>query len=432
MTGVIDLMRSNLISDDLYSRAVQLIPGGVNSPVRAFRSVGLSPHFIKAGHGCRIIDEDGNEFIDYVCSWGPLILGHAHPEVLESIAATMKDGTSFGAPTRREVEMAELIAALVPSIEMVRLVSSGTEATMSAIRLARGYTGRDKIIKFSGCYHGHSDGLLAKAGSGAATFSIPDSLGAPKALIEKTIVIPYNDIEATRTQFECQPNEIAAIIVEPIAGNMGVAVPAPGFLNGLRKICDEYGALLIFDEVISGFRVALGGAQELYGITPDLTCLGKIIGGGLPVGAFGGPRKIMEFLAPVGGVYQAGTLSGNPLAVAAGLTTLAILKRDNPYPELEKKSASLANGLAKIFSDKGLLYTINRVGSLLSVFFDIESVGNYEDAVNANKSRFNSFFAKMLDQGIYLAPSAFEAWFISVAHSYEDINHTLECAEKSV
>ncbi len=425
-------MRNNVISEELYSRAVELIPGGVNSPVRAFRSVGLHPRFIKSGNGCHILDEDGNSFIDYVCSWGPLILGHAHPEVLKALEITMKDGTSFGAPTRCEIEMAELISELVPSIEMVRLVSSGTEATMSAIRLARGYTGRDKIIKFSGCYHGHSDGLLAKAGSGAATLSIPDSLGAPRALVEQTIVVPYNDLESVQKCFEALPTEIATIIVEPIAGNMGIASPAPGFLQGLRDVCSKYGALLIFDEVISGFRVALGGAQELYKVRPDLTCLGKIIGGGLPVGAFGGRREIMEFLAPVGGVYQAGTLSGNPLAVAAGLTTLRILKRDNPYPLLEEKSGRLANGLAKTFSAKGVKYAINRVGSLLSVFFDIESVCNYEEAVNANKSMFNSFFANMLDQGVYLAPSAFEAWFVSVAHTIEDIDYTLECAERSI
>jgi glutamate-1-semialdehyde 2,1-aminomutase len=425
-------MGNNVVSEELYSRAVELIPGGVNSPVRAFRSVGLHPRFIKSGSGCRVVDEDGNSFIDYVCSWGPLILGHAHPEVLEALAVTMKDGTSFGAPTRREIEMAELIVELVPSIEMVRLVSSGTEATMSAIRLSRGYTGRDKIIKFSGCYHGHSDGLLAKAGSGAATFSIPDSLGAPKALVEQTIVVPYNDLEAVKSCFDAAPNDIAAIIVEPVAGNMGVAPPIPGFLKGLRDVCSKYGALLIFDEVISGFRVSLGGAQELYKVTPDLTCLGKIIGGGLPVGAFGGPRRIMELLAPVGGVYQAGTLSGNPLAVAAGLTTLKILKRDNPYPLLEEKSQRLADGLGKTFSSKGINHVINRVGSLLSVFFDSRSVCNYEEAMAANRMSFNSFFANMLDQGIYLAPSAFEAWFMSIAHKIEDIDYTLECAEKSI
>jgi glutamate-1-semialdehyde 2,1-aminomutase len=328
--------------------------------------------------------------------------------------------------------MAELISELVPSIEMVRLVSSGTEATMSAIRLARGYTGREKIVKFSGCYHGHSDGLLAKAGSGAATFSIPDSLGAPKSLVEQTIVLPYNDLEGVRECFQSMPGQIAAIIVEPIAGNMGVVKPLAGFLEGLRDICSSNGSLLIFDEVISGFRVALGGAQELYGVIPDLTCLGKIIGGGLPVGAFGGPRKIMEFLAPVGGVYQAGTLSGNPLAVSAGLATLRILKRDNPYPSLEEKSSRLTRGLAEILSRKSLKNTVNRLGSLFSVFFDMESVTNYEEAIKADKSRFNTFFAKMLDQGIYLAPSAFEAWFVSTAHSDQDIDYTLNCAERSL
>ncbi len=426
------MTRSNSISEELYARAIKRIPGGVNSPVRAFRSVGLKPRFIKSGKGCKIVDEDGNTYIDYVCSWGPLILGHAHPEILEALASTMSEGTSFGAPTRREVEMAELIADLVPSIEMVRLVSSGTEATMSAIRLARGYTAREKIIKFSGCYHGHSDALLAKAGSGVATFSIPDSLGAPKALVEQTIVLPYNDMESARKCFELLPNDIAAVIVEPVAGNMGVVVPKIGFLEGLRKLCSGYGSLLIFDEVISGFRVAIGGAQELYGVHPDLTCLGKIIGGGLPVGAFGGPRDIMEFLAPVGGVYQAGTLSGNPLAVAAGLTTLKILKRDNPYPLLEQRSEQLAKGLERIFSEKGEKHIINRVGSLLSIFFGIDSVSNYEEAMNANKSKFTAFFSKMLDQGIYPAPSAFEAWFLSVAHADSDIDYTLECAEKSV
>ena len=425
-------MGNNTISEELYSKAVELIPGGVNSPVRAFRSVGLHPRFIKSGSGCRVMDEDGNSFVDYVCSWGPLILGHAHPEVLEALALTMKDGTSFGAPTRREIEMAELIAELVPSIEMVRLVSSGTEATMSAIRLARGYTGRDKIVKFSGCYHGHSDGLLAKAGSGAATFSIPDSLGAPKSLVEQTIVLPYNDIESMGRCFEEFGSEIAAVIVEPVAGNMGVVCPVPGFLRGLRDICSKSGALLIFDEVISGFRVGLGGAQELYKVLPDLTCLGKIIGGGLPVGAFGGPRRIMELLAPVGGVYQAGTLSGNPLAVSAGLTTLKILKRDNPYPSLENKSARLADGLGKILSAKGLQFSINRVGSLLSVFFGVDEVNNYEDAGKADRSVFNSFFSNMLERGVYLAPSAFEAWFVSAAHLGADIEFTLECAEKSI
>ena len=348
----------NSHSIDLYSKAQKLIPGGVNSPVRAFKSVGLNPHFIKSAKGSRIIDEDGNEFIDFVCSWGPLILGHCNPEVLEAIEKTMRDGTSFGAPTKREIEMAETICSLVPSVEMVRLVSSGTEATMSAIRLARGFTGRDLIIKFSGCYHGHSDSLLARAGSGAATFSIPDSLGVPSGVVAQTLVATYNDLDETREKFRQFPGKIAAVIVEPVAGNMGVVLPKKGFLEGLRKLCSDNDSVLIFDEVMTGFRVALGGAQELYGVQPDMTCMGKVIGGGLPVAAFGGAKNIMECLAPVGGVYQAGTLSGNPLAVAAGIETLRILKRDNPYQDLENKSKALEMGLKKIFDQKNIDHCI--------------------------------------------------------------------------
>lgn len=423
---------NNSDSIGLYDKACKLIPGGVNSPVRAFKSVGLNPHFIKSGKGCRIVDEDGNEFIDFVCSWGPLILGHCHPEVIDSIEKTLRDGTSFGAPTKREIEMAETICSMVPSVEMVRLVSSGTEATMSAIRLARGFTGRDMIIKFSGCYHGHSDSLLARAGSGAATFSIPDSLGVPQCVVEQTIVAPYNNLDETQEKFELYPGKIAAVIVEPVAGNMGVVLPKPGFLEGLRRLCDEFGAVLIFDEVMTGFRVSKGGAQELYGVKPDLTCLGKVIGGGLPVAAFGGQKKIMDFLAPVGGVYQAGTLSGNPLAVAAGLSTLKILLRDDPYKALETKSESLENGLRKILEQKNIQYTINRVGSMMSVFFHPGPVENYEQALNSDKRNFNIFFANMLNRGIYLAPSAFEAWFVSAAHSMDDIELTLKCAQDSL
>ncbi len=419
-------------SISLFEKACELIPGGVNSPVRAFKSVGLKPHFIKSGKGCRIVDEDGNEFIDYVCSWGPLILGHCHPEVLDSLARVMRDGTSFGAPTKREIEMAEIICSMIPSIEMVRLVSSGTEATMSAIRLARGFTGRDMIIKFSGCYHGHSDSLLARAGSGAATFSIPDSLGVPSCVVEQTLVAPYNDLDATREKFELCPDRIAAIIVEPVAGNMGVVPPSPGFLQGLRKLCDEYASVLIFDEVMTGFRVSKGGAQELYGITPDLTCLGKVIGGGLPVAAFGGSRKIMECLAPVGGVYQAGTLSGNPLAVAAGLATLKTLMRDDPYHDLEQKSARLENGIRNILDKNKIKNKINRVGSMMSVFFHPGPIENYDQVLSSDKQKFNRFFASMLEQGIYLAPSAFEAWFISTAHSIDDIDLTIKCAQDSL
>jgi len=419
-------------SESLFHEAKAVIPGGVNSPVRAFKAVGLPPRFIRSGKGSKIVDEDGNTFIDYVGSWGPLIIGHAHPEVLEAVEFAMKSGTSFGAPTRREVEMARTIGDMVPSIEMVRLVNSGTEAAMSAIRLARGYTGRDRIIKFSGCYHGHSDSLLARAGSGAATFAIPDSLGVPRNVVDQTVVVPFNDLEAVRGQIEENPNRLAAVVVEPVAGNMGVVPPKEGFLQGLRDLCSRDGALLIFDEVITGFRVGPGGAQELYGIKPDLTCLGKIIGGGLPAAAFGGPRTIMEYLAPVGGVYQAGTLSGNPLAVAAGLATLKILKRDNPYPQLEKKAAALANGMNEILTRKSIPHTVNRVGSMLSLFFHPGPVTCYEEALQADKEAFRHFFGKMLDNGVYLAPSPFEAWFVSASHTDDDIERTLEAVQKSV
>jgi glutamate-1-semialdehyde 2,1-aminomutase len=387
---------------------------------------------IRSGKGVRVVDEDGNEFIDYVGSWGPLILGHAHPEVLDALGEAMQNGTSFGAPTRREVEMAHTIVDLVPSIEMVRLVNSGTEATMSAIRLARGVTGRDLIVKFSGCYHGHNDGLLAKAGSGAATFAIPDSLGVPAGVVQQTMVFPYNDLDGLTRYLEAHPEAVAAIIVEPVAGNMGVVPPQEGFLEGLRKLCTQFGTLLIFDEVITGFRLGLDGAQGRFGITPDLTCMGKIIGGGLPLAAFGGPRRIMEQLAPVGGVYQAGTLSGNPLAVAAGLATLKILKRDNPYAELERKAAMLTDGLAGILNEKGIPHTINRVGSMFSLFFHPGPITSYEEALNSNREAFVRFFAKMLERGIYLAPSPFEAWFVGVAHCNADIEKTLEAAAESL
>jgi len=416
----------------LFDEARTLIPGGVNSPVRAFKSVGLPPRFIRSGKGAHIVDEDGNQFIDYVSSWGPLILGHAHDEVLEALAKAMKDGTSFGAPTRREVEMARTICEMVPSIEMVRLVNSGTEAVMSAIRLARGFTGRSRILKFSGCYHGHSDGLLARAGSGAATLAVPDSLGVPSGTVEQTVVVPFNDLSAVRGELERNSGTVAAVVVEPVAGNMGVVPPKPGFLEGLRDLCSKDGALLIFDEVITGFRVALGGAQELYGIVPDLTCLGKIIGGGLPVGAFGGSRKIMSSLAPEGGVYQAGTLSGNPLAVAAGLATLNILRRDNPYAGLERKAAALTGGLADILAERSIPYTINRVGSMFSLFFHPGPVECYEEALTADRDAFKAFFAGMLENGVYLAPSPFEAWFVSVAQTDGDIECTLEAARRSL
>ncbi len=419
-------------SEKLLRDAMKLIPGGVNSPVRAFKAVGLPPRFIRSGKGCRIIDEDGNEFIDYVGSWGPLILGHAHPEILEALQRTMKDGTSFGAPTKREVELAELIAEMVPSVEMVRLVNSGTEATMSAIRLARGSTGRDLIVKFSGCYHGHNDGLLARAGSGAATFAIPDSLGVPASVVEKTLIFPFNDLEAVNSYLQKNGDQVAAVILEPVAGNMGVVPPAAGFLEGLRELCTQYGSLLIFDEVISGFRVAIGGAQELYGVKPDLTCLGKIIGGGLPLAAFGGPRSIMEKLAPAGGVYQAGTLSGNPLAVTAGLTTLQILRRDDPYAELERKSSTLVKGIGRAFREKGIAHAINRVGSMFSVFFHPGPVCSYEDALQSDRVAFTKFFGNMLDEGIYLAPSPFESWFLSKSHGDAEIEETVTAVRRSL
>jgi len=404
----------------------------VNSPVCAFKSVGLPPRFIRSAKGAHIVDEDGNQFIDYVSSWGPLILGHAHDEVLEALAKAMKDGTSFGAPTRREVEMARTICEMVPSIEMVRLVNSGTEAVMSAIRLARGFTGRSRIVKFSGCYHGHSDGLLARAGSGAATLAVPDSLGVPSGTVEQTIVAPFNDLSAVSAELERNSGTVAAVVVEPVAGNMGVVPPKLGFLEGLRDLCSKAGALLIFDEVITGFRVAPGGAQELYGIVPDLTCLGKIIGGGLPVGAFGGSRKVMSSLAPEGGVYQAGTLSGNPLAVAAGQATLNILRRDDPYAELERKAAALTSGLADILTERSIPYTINRVGSMFSLFFHPGPVGCYEEVLTADRDAFKAFFAGMLENGVYLAPSPFEAWFMSVAQTDGDIECTLEAARRSL
>lgn len=425
-------MKTNKMSEDLFRRAVEIIPGGVNSPVRAFKSVGLPPRFIRSGSGCRVVDEDGNEFIDYVASWGPLILGHAHPEVIDALTETMRNGTSFGAPTAKEIELAGIIVDMVPSIEMVRLVNSGTEATMTAIRLARGVTGRDKIAKFAGCYHGHSDSLLARAGSGAATFSIPDSQGVPGGLVAQTMVFPYNDLEAIKNWVDKNPGALAAVIVEPVAGNMGVVPPAKGFLEGLRELCTIDGALLIFDEVITGFRVAPGGAQELYGINPDLTCLGKIIGGGLPAAAFGGAASIMKQLAPVGGVYQAGTLSGNPLAVTAGLTMLKILQRDKPYPQLESKAAALADGIVEILKQKGIAHTVNRVGSLLSLFFHPGPVTCYEEALNSDREAFKTFFARMLDCGIYLAPSPFEAWFVGTAHSDKEIEQTLDAVRKCI
>ena len=412
----------------LFEKAKKYIPGGVNSPVRAGQSVGIDPPFISKANGCVIWDVDGNEYIDYVCSWGPMILGHAHPEIVNALEERVKLGTSYGAPTELEVEMADIIVEMVPSIEMVRMVNSGTEATMSAIRLARGYTGREKIIKFDGCYHGHADSLLVSAGSGLATLGIAGSPGVPQDLARHTISLPYNSLESVVQAFGKFGHEIAAVIVEPVPGNMGVIIPDQAFLKGLRELTNEYGALLIFDEVISGFRVAPGGAQELYGIMPDLTCLGKIIGGGLPVGAYGGKKEIMTRMAPQGDVYQAGTLSGNPLAMAAGLTTLKILKEKSPYDELDKLGDMLFSGLKRVAEAAGVNVVINRVGSMGSFFFTDEPVTDFETAKASDENLFKKYFRSMLDQGIYLAPSPYEAAFLSTAHGEEMVRKTIECA----
>ena len=418
-------------SELLFEKAQRYIPGGVNSPVRAGKSVGINPPFIAAATGALIRDVDENEYIDYVGSWGPMILGHAHPEVVAAIEEKCALGTSYGAPTELEVVMAEIIVEMVPSIEMVRMVNSGTEATMSAIRLARGYTGRKKIVKFDGCYHGHADSLLVSAGSGVATLGIPGSPGVPEDLARYTISIPFNDIEAVDQVFDKYGPEIACIIVEPIPGNMGVVIPDKPFLRELRKVTREHGALLIFDEVISGFRVAPGGAQEVYGILPDLTCLGKIIGGGLPVGAYGGEKEIMMCMAPEGEIYQAGTLSGNPLAMAAGIATLEILKQGNLYTELEQKSNILFSGLENAAGDADIQVIINRVGSMGTLFFTAKPVSNFTDAKESDQNLFKKYFRSMLEQGIYLAPSPFEASFLSAAHTNEMIEKTILSASKA-
>ena len=418
-------------SDALFAKAQRMIPGGVNSPVRAFRGVGGSPFFIARAEGCRITDVDGRTYIDFLGSWGPLILGHAAPSLLEAVGEALRRGTSYGAPTEGEVELAELISRAVPSMEMVRLVSSGTEAAMSAIRLARGFTGREAIVKFEGCYHGHADSLLVKAGSGGATFGVPDSLGVPAALAALTITVPFNDLDAVAAVMTARGREVAAIIVEPVAGNMGVVPPTPGFLAGLRALCDRHGALLIFDEVITGFRVAYGGAQALYGVRPDLTCLGKIIGGGLPVGAYGGPRAIMERVAPLGGVYQAGTLSGNPLAVAAGLSALRALSAPEVYARLERGGAQLQSGLEDGARAAGVPLTVNRVGSMLTAFFTGAAVTDYATAKQSDTARYGRFFHAMLDGGVFLAASQFEAAFVSLAHASADLDAAAGVARKA-
>ena len=408
-------------SRSLFDAAQRVIPGGVNSPVRAFRGVGGSPFFVSHAEGAHLTDVDGRRYIDFLGSWGPLILGHAAPSVVEAVTETVRRGTSYGAPTGGEVEMAELIARAMPSVEMLRLVSSGTEAAMSAIRLARGATGRDVIVKFDGCYHGHADSLLVKAGSGGATFGVPDSLGVPPALAALTLTAPFNDLAAVTALFDARGGDIAAVIVEPVAGNMGVVPPAPGFLAGLRDLCTRHGALLILDEVITGFRVAPGGAQALYGVRADLTCLGKIIGGGLPVGAYGGRRDLMERVAPLGGVYQAGTLSGNPLAVSAGLATLRALGDPAVYARLEALGAALERGIRAAAAAAGVPVTVNRVGSMLTTFFTEGPVTDYASARRSDTARYARYFHAMLERGVFLAPSQFEAAFVSLAHGEADI-----------
>ena len=416
-------------SESLFSRAQGVIPGGVNSPVRAFRSVGGTPRFIVRGEGSHIWDADGNEYIDFVGSWGPLLLGHRHPLVIEALRQVLEEGTSYGAPTEREIELAEAIRQAVPSMEMVRLVNSGTEATMSALRLARGFTGRDLSIKFEGCYHGHADCLLVKAGSGALTFGNPDSAGVPTDFAKHTLVLPFNDVEAVKATFAANPNEIAAIILEPVPGNAGLYLPRPGYLEFLREITRAHGTVLIFDEVMTGFRLAPGGAQERFGLTPDVSTFGKIIGGGLPVGAFGGRADIMDCLAPLGPVYQAGTLSGNPLAMAAGIAMLGLIRDQNPYPRLDAMGAKLADGFRSAAASAGIPVQINRVGSMLTAFLTSTPVVDLASATSSDTAKFGRWFHGMLNRGVYLPCSQFEAMFVSAVHSDEDIAATLTSAK---
>ncbi|MFA5073677.1 MAG: glutamate-1-semialdehyde 2,1-aminomutase [Nitrospirota bacterium] len=419
-------------SKKLFHEAEKHIPGGVNSPVRAFRSVGGDPLFIQRAKGSKIYDADGKTYIDYVLSWGPMILGHAHPSVVAALKKTLPSGTSYGAPTAYENVLAKMVKIAFPSIDLVRMVSSGTEATMSAIRVARGFTGRDKIIKFDGCYHGHGDSLLVKAGSGVATFGLPDSPGVPSALAALTHTLPYNDLGKVQELVAREGEQIACIIVEPVAGNMGCVPPQPGFLEGLRNICDEYGIILIFDEVMTGFRIAFGGAQERYKVQADLTCLGKIIGGGLPVGAYGGKQEIMQKIAPLGPIYQAGTLSGNPLAMIAGIETLKVLAKKGVYSLLEKRSQELENGFREAAHETGIPMTFNRIGSMFTGFFTGEAVYDFTTAKKSNTALFSTFFRAMLKHGINIAPSQFEAGFLSLAHTHADIAHTIEAARKSL
>lgn len=419
-------------SHDLFEKAQHRIPGGVNSPVRAFRGVGGEPLFFKRGEGAYLIDEDNKRYVDYVGSWGPMILGHAHPDVTRAVTEAVKNSLGFGAPTAIEIEMAEWVCRLVPSLDMVRMVSSGTEATMTAIRLARGFTGRDNILKFEGCYHGHSDSLLVKAGSGALTLGIPSSPGVPADLAEHTLTLSYNDLAQVKECFAREGERIACVIVEPVAGNMNCIPPQPGFLNGLRSLCTEYGAVLIFDEVMTGFRVALGGAQQLYGITPDLTTLGKVIGGGLPVGAVGGKREIMERIAPLGPIYQAGTLSGNPVAMAAGLATLKAISHPGFFEALSARTQQLAEGIVATARKVGIPMSCNYVGGMFGLFFTDMKVTRLEQAAQCNIDAFKHFFHAMLHEGVYLAPSAFEAGFVSSAHGELEIQMTLAAAERAL
>lgn len=420
------------ISEKLFQSACKVIPGGVNSPVRAFKPVGGSPLFIEKGSGVMITDADGNEFIDYVASWGPLIFGHAHPDIVAAVNKYAALGTSFGAPTRLEVTLAEMLVEAVPSLDKVRTVSSGTEAVMSAIRLARGHTGRDKIVKFEGCYHGHGDSLLVKAGSGLLSLGLPECPGIVADLAKNTITLPYNNLDKARELFDKEGDEIACLIVEPIAGNMGVIPPRPGFLQLLRELTAKHGALLIFDEVITGFRVGYGGAQKLFGVIPDLTCLGKIIGGGLPVGAYGGREKIMADIAPTGAVYQAGTLSGNPLAVSAGIEMLKLLAGDGVYDDLERKAGKLCNGFKENTEKLGIKAQFNRVGSMFSMFFTDKEVVDFASAVTSDTEFFKRYFNAMLEEGVYIAPSQFEAGFMSAAHTDEHIDKTIQANYKAL
>jgi glutamate-1-semialdehyde 2,1-aminomutase len=419
------------VSDEMFEAARRVIPGGVNSPVRACRSVGCDPLFIKRGRGPVLIDVDGNEYIDFVGSWGPMILGHAHPSVIAAIQAAAVDGTSFGAPTPTEVDLASMVVEAVPSIEKVRFVNSGTEATMSAVRLARGYTGRNIVIKFDGCYHGHADSFLVKAGSGLLTLGIPGSPGVPDDIVKNTLSVPYNNLESLENTLKRKASEIACVIVEPVAGNMGCVPPAPGFLEGIRRLTKELNILLIFDEVITGFRLAYGGAQERFGVTPDLTCLGKIIGGGLPVGAYGGKAEIMDCVAPDGPVYQAGTLSGNPLAMAAGIAMLRELQRPGVYAELERRSARFAEMLNGIGRETGIAAKFNRVGSMLTVFFADDPVNDFDSAMRSDTGRYGQHYRQMLAKGIYLAPSQFETAFVSMAHTEKDLDTAAKMTEWS-